>query len=321
MPTQAELYDNLRAATVAEERRDLALELLTQTNSRLYLDECLRALKSDAVRATLDESHRPVLREKCLRFHEDGKRDKAGLLRESITRLLVYIEHPEDADIYKLGVETYYLQPIDDVAQNLRAVALAGLAPIDPPLACLYATRFLGEPYTSVFNCEPAMTAIDVLAASNQRLPIYQFLLRDGVAMARSGRGELTGKALESLGEDFPLHLYEGLIEQYQELDQPTASMGIINWVIDGRAEALYDRLEPLILETLDEDLRRYGLVMMAAARDDELSERLLRLARLARRDDVPLFIDALEICQHPERDETLASLRKRLPQERISVR
>ncbi len=313
MPTQAELYGDLRAVSVPNKRRDLALGLLAQTHSRLYLDECLRALKSDAVRATLDESHRPVLREKCLRFHEDGKRDKAGLLRESITRLLVYIEHPEDADIYQLGVETYYLQPVDDVAQKLRAAALAGLAPIDPPLACLYATRFLGEPFTSVFNCEPAMTAIDVLTASNQRLPIFQFLLRDGVAMARSGRGELTGKALESLGDDFPLHLYDGLIDLYQELDQPTASMGIINFVIEGRAEALYDRLETLIHETLDEDLRRYGLVMMAAARDDELSERLLRLARLARRDVAPLFIEALRICQHPERDGTLASLRKRL--------
>lgn len=312
MPTQAEQYAELRRATAAEERRDIALQLLAQTNSRQYLDDCLRALKSETVRASLDESHRPVLREKYLRFHEDSKRDKAGLLRESITRLLAHVEHPGDADIYTLGVETYYLQPVDDVAQNLRAVALAGLAPIDPPLACLYAARFLGEPFTSVFNCEPALTAVDVLVASNQRLPIYQFLLRDGAAMARSRRGELTGKALESLGEDFPLHLYAGLIEQYQEVDQPTASMGIINYIIEERFEALYGRLEDVILSTRDADLRRYGLVMMAAARDDELSERLLRMARLARKDDVPLFIDALEICQHPERDEMLASLRKR---------
>ena len=88
--------------------------------------------------------------------------------------------------------------------------------------------------------------------------------------------------------------------------------MGIINTVIERRAEALYDRLEAIILETLDEDLRRYGLVMMAAARDDDLSERLLRMARLVRRDDVALFIDALEICQHPERDEMLASIKRR---------
>ena len=132
--------------------------------------------------------------------------------------------------------------------------------------------------------------------------------------MARSGCGELTGKALESLGADFPLHLYEELIAQYQALDQPTASMGIINYIIEARAEALYDRLEALILSTRDTDLRRYGLVMMAAARDDDLGERLLGMAKLARAGDLPLFIEAVEICHLPEREETLSTLRKRLP-------
>ncbi len=313
MPTQAELFETLRRVTAAEARRDLALHLLERTNSRRYLDECLQALRAERVRDTLDESHRPVLREKCLRFFKDSKRDKAGLLREGLTRLLVHIEHPDDADIYKLGVETYHFQPVDDVAQNLRAVALAGLAPIDPPLACLYATRFLGEPYTSVFNCEPAMTAIKVLVASNQRLPIYQFLLRGGGEMAQSARGELSGMALESLGDDFPFRLYEDLIELYQAIDQPTATMGIVNWIIEDRRQALYERLEDVILSTRDADLRRYGLVMMAAARDDELGERLLRMAQTARREDLPLFIEAVEICHLPQRDEALANLRRRL--------
>lgn len=313
MASQAELHRELRKATAAEAQRDIALQLLGRTNSRQYLDECLRALNAEAVRATLDESHRPTLRDKCLRYFAESKRDKAGLLREGLTRLLVHIQHPDDADIYKLGVATYYLQPVDDVAQNLRAAALAGLAPLDPPLACLYAARFLGERHTSVFNCEPAMTAIDVLVASNQRLPIYQFLLRGGEGMARSQRGELTGKALESLGGDFPLQLYAELIAQYQALDQPTASMGIINFIIDGRAEALYDQLEGVILSSRDVDLRRYGLVMMAAARADELGERLLRMAKLARRDDLALFIDAVEICHLPERENALEKLRQRL--------
>ena len=313
MISQVELHQLLRDATKAEDRRDLALQLLARTNSRQYLDDCLRALNAEPARATLDESHRQPLRDKCLGYYAESKRDKAGMLREGLTRLLVHIEHPDDADIYKLGVETYYTQPVDDVAQNLRAVALAGLAPIDPPLACLYAARFLGEPHTSVFNCEPAMTAIDVLVASNQRLPIYQFLLRGGELMARTQRGELTGKALESLGADFPLNLYAELIAQYQELDQPTASMGIINFIIEGRASALYDRLEDVILSARDVDLRRYGLVMMAAARDDELGERLLGLAKLARADDLPLFIEAVEICHLPDREDTLQKLRKRL--------
>lgn len=312
MPSQAELYQKLKSASTAAEQRDSALYLLARSNRRQYLDECLRVLQSAAVIATLDESHRPVLRDKCASFYSDSKRDKAGILRESLTRLLVHIEHPDDIDLYQRGVETYYLQPVDDVAQNLRAVALAGMAPIDPALACLYAARFLGEPFTSVFNCEPAMTAIDALVAANQRLPIYQFLLRGGEGMARTGRGELTGKALESLGDDFPPRLYEELIETYQALDQPTASMGIINWVIAQRATALYDRLEDLIKGTKHVDLRRYGLVMIAAARDDELSDRLLRMARLAHSDDIQLFIEALEICQHQERDATLALLRRR---------
>ncbi len=312
MATQAELYAELQRATAPERRRDLALRLLARTNSRQYLDECLRTLQSGRVIATLDESHRLPLREKCLGYFADGKRDKGGLLRESLTRLLVHIEHPDDADVYQLGVETYYRQPVDDVAQNLRAVALAGLAPIDPPLACLYATRFLGEPYTSVFNGEPAMTAIDVLVAADQRLPIYQFLLCGGVEMAQSARGELTGKALESLSDDFPLPLYEALIEQYQAIDQPTATMGIINWIIDGRVEALYERLENVIIATRDADLRRYGLVMMAAARDDDLGGRLLQMVKVARTDDLPLFIEAIEICHLPERDKALERLRQR---------
>ncbi|MYD39987.1 MAG: hypothetical protein F4W97_14435 [Chloroflexi bacterium] len=311
--TQSELTAELRSADIAVDKRDAALHLLARTQRRALVDECLRALSSPPVLARLDESHRPTLRRKCLAYFDEPRRDKAGLLREALTRLLVHIAHPADGDIYQLGVATYHLQPVTDVAQNLRAVALAGLAPLSPPLALLYAARFLGEEHTSVFNCEPAMTALDVLVAADQYLPIYQFLLRSGEAMARTGRGELVGKALESLGADFPTPLYAQLLAQYRGIDQATASMGIINCVIDGRQAALYEPLEGLILQTRHVDLRRYGLVMMAAARDADLSKRLLRMARVARRDDVPLFIAALEICQRPERDELLDALRRRL--------
>lgn len=313
MPTQADLFTQLKTAENPITQRDIALQLLSQTNSRQYLDECLRILQLEAVIATLDDSHRSILREKCLSYYDDTKRDKAGMLREGITRLLVYIANPEDVDLYMLGVDTYYLQPIDDVAQNLRAVALAGLAPINLPLACIYATRFLGEGFTSTFNCEPAMTAVDVLVQADQRLPLYQFLLHRGVYMAKSKRGELTGKALESLGDDFPLNLYEALIETYQALDMPTATLGIINCIIENRKYELYDALEGVILATHDDDLRRYGLVMMAASRDDNLTDRLLRMARLAKYDHVPLFVEAVEVCNHPDRDPTLSQLRKRL--------
>lgn len=313
MPTQADLYADLKEAVLPDAKRDIALDLLDVTSSRQYLDDCLRILNSESVIITLEDKHRSILRDKYLLYHDDTKRDKGGMLRESITRLLVHIEHPKDIDIYKLGVETYYLQPVDDVAQNLRAVALAGLAPIDLNLASLYATKFLGEEFTSVFNCEPAMTAVDVLVQANQRLPIYQFLLTRGEHMANTKRGELTGKTLESLGTEFPQSLFEELIDTYQALDQPTATIGIINTIIDNRLFNLYDRLEEVILATRDDDLRRYGLLMMSASRDDDLAERLLRMARLAKYEQIPLFVEAVEVCNHPDRDRTLNQLRDRL--------
>ena len=52
---------------------------------------------------------------------------------------------------------------------------------------------------------------------------------------------------------------------------------------------------------------------MMAAARVDDLGERLLQMAKTARREDLLLFIEAVEICHLPARDEALENLRRRL--------
>lgn len=313
MPSQSEIYAQLQSADTALDKRDTALALLSLSNSRQYIDECLRILRSEAVMDTLDYSHRGILREKALYYFDDNKRDKGGLIREALTRLLVEIAHPDDLDIYLLGVDTYYLQPVNDVAQNLRAVALAGIAPIDRSLACLYATRFIGDEHTSVFNCEPAMTAINVLLDSDAILPIYQFLLHQGLHMAQTRRAELTAKALESLGKSFPVSLYLQLIDKYREIDVPLASMGIINYITSNRREDLYATLEDLIKDTYDMDLRRFGLVMMAAERDDRLADALIRMAHLCPLNDIPLYIEAIEVCNHRERDETLAGLKRRL--------
>jgi len=313
MPSQAEALARLRSAGSPELRRDLALQLLADSKRRQTVDSCLHSLQAADVQSTLQSQHRAVLREKFLRLHVELKSDQGGVLRESLTRLLVHIEDPGDGDIYQLGLETYIRQPTRDVAQNLRAVALAGMAPLDPQLACAYAARYLTEPDTSQFNGEPAMTAIDVLVASDRRLPLYSFLLRDGLAMARAGLGEVAGKALEALAPDFPVQLYIQLCRQYCRLDQPTASMGIINYICEQRRQELYEELVSLTMGTRHRDLRRYGLVMMAAARDEALSSRLIQLAGVASSADIPLFFDALEICQHPERESTLMQLRRRL--------
>jgi hypothetical protein len=208
-----------------------------------------------------------------------------------------------------MGVEVYEHQPVLDVAQNLRAASLAGLAPIDSGLACIYATKFLGEADTSHFNCEPAMTAIDVLVAHNHRLPIYQFLLLRGRDFVPQAKGEVVGKALESLGRDFPSSLYIPLAQNYLELDVPIVTIGVINHIIENRVAGLYAMLENIISETRHWDLHRAAVISLAASRDETLWALLYRMAKFAPEKYVANFIEAVELTYGAERDVVLRLL------------
>jgi hypothetical protein len=298
----------------AEERRDASLELLQMSKARSVVDDALRTLNSGALLPTLDDAHRVILREKYHYYHtQPPEKDKAGMLRESITRLLVHIGHRDDADIYLWGVNTYHHQPIDDVAQNLRAVALAGLGDAQPELACAYATKLIGEDDASVFNCEPSVTAIHVLAKNGHDLPIYQFILHRGRDFCAQAKAEAVGRALAGLSEEFPQALYEALIREYQLLDVPPASVGIIERVTQGRYHDLYAHLFALIEHTRDDDLFHYGVMACAAARDDILAQHLIEIAKTIHRQRIDILISAIELIAHPQRDTTLATLRKRL--------
>ena len=311
--SQAALSKRLQTTPDSSQRRDIALQLLSATHKRQYLDEALRVLKREAITELLDSSHRDGLRQKAIYYFEHNDRDKAGMLRESITRLLVHIGHPDDLDIYLQGVETYYRQPVNDVAQNLRAVALVGLVTIDETLGLAYATKLLGEDDTSQLNCEPAMTAVDILSSRGRHLPIYQFLLLSGEAFIHQAKGEVVGKALESLGADFPLRLYQPLAEHFVALDVPIVSMGVVNYVIDNRIAALYSLLETLIENTNQYELHQFTLIMMAASRNEELTQMLYRLAKFATQKTLKHYIEAVDVSYSEERDAILGMLHKRL--------
>lgn len=312
MPTQAELARLLQQATTPEATRDAALALLDATLSRQHIDEALRQLQREAIAATLTDANRPILRNKAIYYFEHPEKDKAGMIREGITRLLVQIGHPDDLDVYLCGVLFYQHQPVNDVAQNLRAAALAGLATVNLNLACTYATRLLGEADTSVFNCEPSTTAIEVLLQGDLRLPIYQFVLHRGEAFATSARAEAVARALESLGPDFPARLYRDLAQRYIDMDEAVTQTGIIDYIINQQRDDLMDVLETIITQTRHDDLHRYGLVMLAASRQPDLISMLYRLARFSPLERVGSFIEALELTTHAERDTLLAQLHKR---------
>lgn len=310
--SQADLSRRLKQAADPAEKRDLALELLAATRSREYVDQALRALARDDVIALLGDAHRPVLRDKALYYFEHDDRDRGGLIREQITRLLMQVRHPGDVDLFCLGAETYYRQPVTDTAQNLRAAALVGLAGIDQALGCAYAVRLLGEPDTSELNGEPSLTSVKVLAVSGQVLPVYLFVLRLGQSFIANGQGEVVGKALEVLGGDLPPALYRPLAEQFADLDSPAASSGLLTAIVEARLEDLYLLLERIITATRHDTLHRFGVILMAAARDDVLTAMLYRLAKVAH-NRIENYIEAVELTSGEDRDDLLMTLERRL--------
>lgn len=308
-PSQAKLLEQLKSAPDPATRRALALDLLAVTQSRQMVDEALYALDHVA----LDETARPLLREKAWFYFDHADKDSGGLLREKLVQLLTRINHPDDVDLYQAATWVYEQKPVIDVAQTCRAAGLVGLATADQALACLHATRVLGEPDTAVLSGEPSLTAINVLARFDVHLPIYAFVLRQGEDFTRRGNGEVVGQAFESLGAAFPVTEFEALAEPFLALDAPAVSAGIINFIVARQDDALFTLLSRILDDTRDDDLLYFGLMALAASRDDDLTALLYDRAAHCSRGDVRLYIEAVELTAHRDREGVLTALEKRL--------
>jgi hypothetical protein len=310
MTTQADLYAQLQQARDPDTRRDRALALLAATRSREYVDAALRVLEADDVRLRLGDDHRTALRDKALYYFAHEDRDRGGLIRAQIVRLLAAIGHPGDSDLFRRGVDAYATPN----AQNLRAAALRGLVRHDAALASAHAVRLLGEPDTSPVNGEPSFTALAVLVQQGHLLPIYGFVLRQGQDFIAQGMGEIVGKALELLPVDFPVDLYAPLAESFVALDAPAAISGVANAIVEQRIADLYPLLERIITGTRHDEVHRYVVILLAASRDDTLIELLFRLAKTGKDARVMNFIEAVELTPaDPAHDDLLRGLDRRL--------
>ncbi len=313
-PSQKALHDQLKQASDPADQRDRALDLLAATRSREYVDAALRVLLRDEVRDLLTRDHRAVLREKALYYFDNEDKDSGGLIREQITRLLMVINHPDDLGIYARGVATYHRQPVTDSAQNLRAAALVAMVGVDQTLAAVHATRLLGELDTSVLSGEPSVTAIKVLASGGNLLPVYMFVMRQGVPFIECGNGEMVASALAALADEaFPRRAFAAIAREHAALDVPVISGGLAEAIIAHQIDDLYPLLEQMLTTTRHADLVRYVAIEMAAARDKALIDLLYRLARACPADQAMDYLDAVELTLGDERDELIALLERRL--------
>ncbi|MBZ0295657.1 MAG: hypothetical protein K8L99_24075 [Anaerolineae bacterium] len=307
--SEATLLQKLRQADDETHVREVAINLLEASRSREAIEAALRALEH----ADVDDAVRPALRAKFQAYASGKLRDSAGLVRERLVRLLAAIGHPDDLDIFVQGVNTYEAQPVTDVAQNLRAASLAGLAYIDSDLAGVYATKLLSElETTSAFNGEPAMTAINVLSRQGKILPIYQYVLLAGLDAVEAVQYEVLGKAVESLGASFPANLYGELVDLFAPRDRALINMGLITHIVEQRLEALYPALENMITRTRYDELHHFGVVMLAASRDEALITILYRLAQVSPPPRADNFVEALELVPGQKAESIIEFLKSR---------
>jgi hypothetical protein len=307
---QTNLLQQLRQTDDPHEAHRLALELLDSSKRREMIDAALRTLEQ----ADLDDTARPTLRRKTWHYFDHNREDAGALIRETLLRMLVKIGHPEERDLYLRGLATYEIVPMmGEVTQNLRAVSLVGLAQNEPELALTHATRLLCElDSTSQFTGEPAITAINLLSQRRQAHTIYAFLLLGGLDALEVGQNEVVGRALESLGADFPIHLFQQLIEVFLPRDRAVVSMGIITHIVDNRVRELYDVVDSIMKDTRHDELHHYGAIMLAASRNDELVNRLYALAKISPPHRIATFIEALELVPGEEKNDLLEWLKER---------
>lgn len=273
-------------------------------------------------------------REELLGFAEDGgrddravlatlyayydadpyKRDTGAYVRAAILRALRPVVRGDDTPLLEHALLTYEFPPPGRVegAAHLRAAALLALIETDAERAGFHAARLLGDEYNSAMSGEPGVTAVRVLAAQEQWLPLYAC-----VTGPEGARSEVVSECLRSLTA-LPPSLLPPLVEHYQESADEVLLVGLFDLILGHEAGA--DQAEALrrfLRETRLYDAYRYLATVIVAGRHAHLLPDVVSLAKTERdRIKAKALYEALSLLAgDPEVDAALRSLSRVLEQ------
>ena len=218
--------------------------------------------------------------------------DGGAKLRTVLLQELRPMARASDIAIFEAAVTTVEVQYGGDVAQNLRAAALYGLAQLDEPRAAWYATRLLGDRQNvSVVTGEPALAAARLLVTIGRPEPVYREVLLGG------GHPEVRAECIRQL-EGIPRRLLVELLDDALEGSDEAVMLGAIDLVL-GHSElnAALPALRDFMAATERLDVYRYLVTAAAASRREE-AHSLLREERECETDRRKLAFlqDALEL-------------------------
>lgn len=220
------------------------------------------------------------------------KLDGGAGVRVALLQALRPIARSSDLAIFEGAVLVVEIGYGKDVAQNLRAAALFGIAELDPRLAAWYGARLLQDRrHVSEVTGEPALSAARVLAMLGRPEAVYLEALRGGA------HPEVRSECIRQLGSMPPPLLVELAAETFKGTDEP-AMLGLIDLAL---AHAELAQVLPQVREfmavTERLDVYRYLVTAGAASRREEMIS-LLReeRGRTSDRQKFRLLEGALEL-------------------------
>ena len=234
---------------------------------------------------------KPALLARYATLAADGvKRDAGTYLRAAILQALRSLVQPDDLPLLEQAATTYeYLPPThSEEAGLLRSTALVVMFELDAHLAAYHAVRLLNDPETSPLSGEPALTAARMLAAQENRWPLYAYVLYPPEPLL----SEVISECLKSLA-GMPASLLPRVVDKYRESHDEAILVGLIDLALEyGDHPAAAGFVREFLGNTRQYAAYRYLVVRLVTGHD---AHHLPELARLAGQESDPHRLAILE--------------------------
>jgi hypothetical protein len=257
-----------------------ALAMLARASSVNAITAALEALPDG------DQRVREAILARYARLAANPKKlDPGGALRTALLRGLRSCARLDDRPLLEAAAHTYefgFGGKEAELAANLRAAALIGLADLDPRLAGFHAARLLADQHKASGTHEPGLTAVRVLAMLGDQLTVYLHL-REGAPA-----GEEAAECFRALA-DAPARLLVELSESWLEGHDELALLGLFDAVLPHpEAERFEKPLMKFIERTPHLDLVAYLATAIVAGHREAFLEGLkLRMGLAGQRGEV----------------------------------
>lgn len=258
-------------ATTPPAQLDYALHLVETESHQDVVEAALEVLAAGG-----DPRARLVILDTYTACTDGRRRDPGCYLRSALMRALRHLAQRDDVKIVEQALSTYEFLPPGPVeaAAGLRSVALVTLDEIDETLAGYHSVRLLTDRHTSQMSGEPAVTAVRVLAAQGQMLPLYDYVLREGHVVA-----DVVGECLRQLTA-IPSSLLPALIARYIDGEDEIVLLGLFDLVLAHEASAAFDDdVLDFLRSTRLYNIYRYLVSTIIASRREDLIAPLAALA------------------------------------------